>query len=68
MATLAVVFRSVDSNKISYFRRASFFDMVGVTGSIPVAPTTQFPESLITETLREKPALARPVRRTIFDI
>jgi hypothetical protein len=42
--------------------------MVGVTGSIPVAPTTQFPESLITEPLREQAALARPVRHVIFGI
>jgi hypothetical protein len=39
------------------------------TGSNATASaTTQFPESLITETLREKAALARPGRRTIFDI
>jgi hypothetical protein len=39
------------------------------TGSNATASaTTQFPESLITETLREQAALARPVRRTIFDI
>ncbi len=30
-------------------------------------PTTQFPESPITETLREQAALGRPVRRLIFD-
>ena len=30
--------------------------------------TTQSPESLITETLREKPALARPIRRVIFAV
>jgi hypothetical protein len=36
------------------------------TGSTRTASaTTQFPESLITETLREKPALARPIRRLI---
>jgi hypothetical protein len=28
--------------------------------------TTQFSESLITETLREKPALARPIRRVVL--
>ena len=39
-----------------------------VGGSSPPGPTTQFPKSLITETLREKAALARPGRRTIFDI
>ena len=39
MTTFAAVFRSVGSNKISYFRPVRFFDMVGVTGSIPVAPT-----------------------------
>ena len=39
-----------------------------VAGSSPAAPTTQFPESLITETLLEQAALARPVRRTIFDV
>jgi hypothetical protein len=39
-----------------------------VGGSSPPGPTTQFPESLITETLREQAALARPVRRTIFNI
>jgi hypothetical protein len=35
MATFAAVFRSVDSNKIGYFRRASFFDMVGVRRIAP---------------------------------
>jgi hypothetical protein len=40
VTTFAAVFRSAVSDKISYFRRANFFDMVGVTGSIPVAPTT----------------------------
>ncbi|MFZ1000626.1 MAG: hypothetical protein WAN68_01305, partial [Pseudolabrys sp.] len=36
------------------------------TGSyVTASTTTQFPESLITETLREKPALARPIRRLI---
>jgi len=30
--------------------------------------TTQFPESLITEPLREQAALARPVRHVIFGI
>ena len=39
-----------------------------VGGSSPPGPTTQSPKSLITETLREQAALARPVRRTIFDI
>jgi hypothetical protein len=38
-----------------------------VGGSSPPGPTTQFPESLFTETLREKAALARPGRLTIFD-
>jgi hypothetical protein len=39
------------------------------TGStVTASATTQFPESLITETLRERPALTGPVRRTIFDI
>ena len=39
------------------------------TGSTWTASaTTQSPKSLITETLREQAALARPVRRTIFDI
>jgi len=37
------------------------------TGSIGTAcATTQFPQSLITETLREKPALARPIRGLTF--
>jgi len=36
---IGAIFRSVVSNKISYFRCARFVDMVGVTGSIPVAPT-----------------------------
>jgi len=39
LESIGAIFRSVDSNKISYFLRANFFDMVGVTGSIPVAPT-----------------------------
>ena len=34
----------------------------------PPGPTTQSPQSLITETLRELAALARPVRHVIFDI
>ena len=42
VTTFATVFRSAVSDKISYFRRANFFDMVGVTGSIPVAPTINF--------------------------
>ena len=37
------------------------------TGSILTASaTTQFPESLITETLREQAALARPIRQQDF--
>lgn len=36
-----------------------------VGGSSPPGPTTQFPGSLVTETLREKLALARPIRRLI---
>ena len=43
MTISAAVFRSVGSNKISYFRPVRFFDMVGVTGSIPVAPTIIYP-------------------------
>ena len=39
VTTFAAVFCSVVSYKINYFRRARFVDMVGVTGSIPVAPT-----------------------------
>jgi len=39
------------------------------TGSRSTASaTTQFPESLITETLREKPALRRLVPHVIFGI
>ena len=44
-------------------------NLVVETGSTATASaTTQFPESLITETLREQAALARPVRHVIFDI
>jgi hypothetical protein len=39
------------------------------TGSkVTACATTQFLESLVTEPLREKPALARPVRQVIFGI
>jgi len=34
----------------------------------PPGPTTQFPESLIAKTLRERAALAPPIRQRIFDI
>jgi len=39
-----------------------------VAGSSPAAPTTQFALSLIPETLREKPALARPIRRVVLAV
>ena len=46
-----------------------FPKMQGETGSNPTASaTTQFPRSLVTETLREKPALARPIRGVIFAV
>ena len=44
-------------------------NLAGETGSTWTASaTTQSPESLITETLREQAALARPVRHVIFGI
>src|SRR5262249_49516042 len=44
-------------------------NLLAETGSSTTASaTTQFPQSLIIETLREKPALARPVRGVIFAI
>jgi hypothetical protein len=57
VTTFAAVFRSVVSYKINYFRRARFVDMVGVTGSIPVAPTTQSGYPALCGDLRPWPAI-----------